>query len=222
MNGLSYRAAVRPNPSLNGDVPRAEDARRAACRRLDRVRFKRHKNRRIAVTNDSHLESATLDFSPSAPWRRSTFRILLPRVDEAPAAQRPTRAAPAPTGKETLLLVEDDARVLRLAQRILERLGYRVLPCGHPRDALVIARNHSGEIALLVTDVVLPKMNGRALAAEITAARPAIKVLYTSGYTDDVIAAGGSIEAGVHFLSKPYTTRSLRELIVKWSGQPCS
>jgi CheY-like chemotaxis protein len=145
----------------------------------------------------------------SEPGEGSTFKIYLPRVldreAEPPAPKIPVGAR----GTETVLLVEDDRLVRRLSRRALESRGYTVLEADGPSAALALASEHSGTIAALVTDVVMPGMSGRALAERMAEIRPKIKVLYTSGYTADAIARHGVLEPGVWFLQKPYSREAL-------------
>ncbi len=108
-------------------------------------------------------------------------------------------------GDETVLLVEDEPALLRLGTLLLTRLGYRVISAARPEDALRLADEHAGAIDLLVTDVVMPGMNGREVAARITARDPRVKCLFTSGYTADVVAHHGVIDAGVQLLEKPFS-----------------
>ena len=146
----------------------------------------------------------------SEPGHGTTFRIYLPRVDAAPVSdQAPPEVAATPRGTETVLLVEDDEALRTLAKEILTVLGYTVLEAGHPADAIRIAQSHGETIHLLLTDVVMPQMNGRQLAETLAAARPDLKVLYMSGYTAGTIGADGILETGVQFLQKPFTPLSL-------------
>jgi len=146
----------------------------------------------------------------SEPGRGTTFSIYLPRA-EAGAATTPGAdpAAGPPCGSETLLLVEDEPAILDLGREVLEGLGYTVLAAASPAAALHLAQAHRGELHLLVTDVVMPGMNGRELAERLVAARPSLKCLFLSGYTADVIAHRGVLEEGVHFLAKPFTLQDL-------------
>jgi DNA-binding NtrC family response regulator len=112
-------------------------------------------------------------------------------------------------GHETILLVEDEAGILRMVRRMLERLGYTVLTASGPGDAVRAAHEHPGEIHLLVTDVVMPEMNGRDLAKSFASRHPGMKVLFMSGYTADVIATHGVLDEGVHFIQKPFSTQDL-------------
>jgi DNA-binding NtrC family response regulator len=113
-------------------------------------------------------------------------------------------------------------RLFRLSTRILQRLGYHVFAAVSPSKALTIAKDHHGNIDLLVTDVVMPEMNGRELAAKLRARHPAMKCLYMSGYTANVIAHHGVLDDGVHFIQKPFTrgdlAASVRSARVKTGG----
>jgi PAS domain S-box-containing protein len=147
----------------------------------------------------------------------TTFRVYLPRVDE-PVERLPK--APAPRlldGTETVLVAEDEAGVRRLIQRVLEHHGYRVLAVATPHDAIEVARGLAEPIHLLLSDVVLPHMSGRALASHVTDIRPEVRVLYTSGYTDNTITQLGVLEPGTPFIQKPFTPdallRKVREVL---------
>jgi signal transduction histidine kinase/CheY-like chemotaxis protein len=140
--------------------------------------------------------------------RGSTFRILLPTVhvrDEAPGIAEPSPA----TGTETILLVEDDAGVRSFAARALRRAGYVVLEASEATEAIAMAAAHRGVVHLLVTDVVLPGMNGRALADRLQASRASLEILYTSGYTDDEVVRRGVLQQRVALLQKPYSATQL-------------
>jgi CheY-like chemotaxis protein len=112
-------------------------------------------------------------------------------------------------GEETILLVEDQPEVRQIVERLLTRLGYRLLVAPDAGAALTLIASDAGRIDLLVTDVVLPGMSGRELADEITQRIPTINVMFISGYTDDAIVRHGVLEAGVHYLEKPFTPDSL-------------
>jgi DNA-binding response OmpR family regulator len=112
-------------------------------------------------------------------------------------------------GTETILLVEDEGSLRAIAREILEEHGYTVIDAAGPTEAVEVAGRHPGGIHLLVTDVVMPGMNGRVLAQTLLATRPMLRVLYMSGYTDDVIAQSGVLESGTLLLEKPFTARAL-------------
>jgi PAS domain S-box-containing protein len=140
----------------------------------------------------------------SEPGRGTSFKVYLPRVEGAAETRRIPESSIAPaTGDETILLVEDEDSVRALARRTLEAMGYRVLDAADGPEAVEIARHEP--IDLLLTDMVLPGMGGGAIAAHIHEIQPGAKVLYTSGYTDDMIVRGGLLERGAAFLEKPFT-----------------
>ena len=146
----------------------------------------------------------------SEPGRGTTFRICLPRhADEAALPPAEETMAAAATGNEVLLLVEDEPRLLSMAQAMLTRLGYRVVAQGSPEAALAAAAQLEGPIDLLVTDVIMPGMDGRELSRRLCERRPDLRTLFMSGYSGNIIAHHGVLEPGVHFLQKPFTTRDL-------------
>mgnify|MGYP000887703076 CR=1 FL=1 len=145
----------------------------------------------------------------SEPGQGSTFRIYLPQLRDAPAETAPPAPPPLPAGHETILLVEDEPALLNMARMMLEQIGYRVLPAATPAEALRLAKLESGRIDLLMTDVVMPQMNGRDLGQILAEECPDLKRLFMSGYTADVIAPHGVIETGVHFIAKPFTPSEL-------------
>jgi signal transduction histidine kinase/ActR/RegA family two-component response regulator len=151
----------------------------------------------------------------SEPGGGATFKIYLPRREEGKADQ--TRSAPPPSaqarGAETILLVEDEDQVRAVAKGILSRAGYRVLEASNPGEAIALCEQHPAEIHLLLTDVVMPRMNGRQLAARVALLRPAAKVVFMSGYTDDAILHNGVLDAGVSFIQKPFTPDSLNRKV---------
>jgi PAS domain S-box-containing protein len=148
----------------------------------------------------------------------TTFRIYLPRLDQPATVERP-QAAPAvpPRGEETVLLAEDEDAVRALVRHVLQGCGYTVLEGRDGAEALRVARRHQGPIALLVTDVVMPRLSGREVAERLTAMYPGLKVLFLSGYTDDAVMRHGIQEAEVHFLQKPFSpaalVRKVREVL---------
>ena len=140
----------------------------------------------------------------------TSFKVYLPRVDEQAEEWQPSDLPGTMTGgNETILLVEDDAQVRQLAVRVLQRLGYTVLTASNGPAALRLAEKHAGGIDLLLTDVVMPGMSGRELARTLAERIPGLKVLYTSGYTENVIVHHGVLDAGIRFVSKPYTPHAL-------------
>lgn len=146
----------------------------------------------------------------SEPGRGTTFRIHLPRIfgADADAGVRPATVSSA-GGTETVLVVEDQAEVRKLAMSILRRGGYRLMEAATGPEAIELAAGFTGEIDLLVTDVVMPGMTGRELAGRLQTSRPGLKVLYTSGYSSDVIARQGMLDPGVAYLAKPFAPADL-------------
>jgi two-component system cell cycle sensor histidine kinase/response regulator CckA len=141
----------------------------------------------------------------SEPGKGSTFKVYLPRVEdplEEIAAPQPQLHAQR--GSETILLVEDEEAVRDLIQTVLTEQGYEVIPSRDTQHALQIAECHPHEIHLLLTDVVMPSMSGRELATRVSEHRRGIRVLFMSGYTDNVITSGGMLEKGLAFLQKPF------------------
>jgi len=135
----------------------------------------------------------------------STFKVYFPCHEALAAPGGGSAARPQSfKGTETILLVEDEAALLNLVKRLLEHQGYTVLPAGSPNEALEIATGYAGTIHMLMTDVVMPDMNGRDLWVQLDALRPGIKTLFMSGYTADVIAHHGILDKGVNFLQKPF------------------
>ncbi|MDD5562428.1 MAG: PAS domain S-box protein [Thermoanaerobaculaceae bacterium] len=145
----------------------------------------------------------------SEPGRGTTFKIYLPRWTGEGQPAPTAREALGPRGSETVLIAEDEEAILRLAERILASHGYRVLTAAAPGDALRLAERYGEPIHLLLTDVVMPVMNGRELCERLRTSRAALRVLYMSGYTADVIANRGIVEDGVAFLQKPFTITGL-------------
>jgi len=142
----------------------------------------------------------------SEPGQGTTFKIYLPRDLAATAtAIRPPTVPWRSTGTETILVVEDEEALRKVARRTLDAAGYTVLTAADGDDALLTSAQHVGAIHLLLTDVVMPRMSGRALAQELAKTRPTLKVLYMSGYTDNAIVHHGVLDTGTHFLGKPFT-----------------
>jgi len=149
----------------------------------------------------------------SEPEQGTTIKVYLPRHSgEAIRVHRESPADIPPGQGETVLLVEDDGSILKLAQTILEKLGYTVLPAASPSEAESQAAAHAGDIDLLITDVVMPEMNGRELSEHLRAVHPELETLYMSGYTANVIAHRGVLDEGVSFIPKPL---SIKDLAIK-------
>jgi CheY-like chemotaxis protein len=160
----------------------------------------------------------------SAPGAGACFKIYLPSCEQSGQFIRSIAAAtPAPRGSETILLVEDEKVVRRLSVNALMECGYTVLEARSGDEALRLLEQYDGPIHLLVTDVVMPGIGGRALAERLSAAIPNLKVLYVSGYTDDAVVRHGVAYEQVAFLSKPYSpitfAQKIREVL---DGLPVS
>ncbi|MBK7916294.1 MAG: response regulator [Chloroflexi bacterium] len=156
----------------------------------------------------------------STPNLGTTFKVYLPRFADPVQVAEEERPSPPPLQSkgETVLLVEDEAAVLQMAADALRYLGYKVITAVTPDEAIYQMENYAGTIDLLMTDIILPVMNGRELAERIIAIQPDIKILYVSGYPADFIAHRGVLEGGVHFLQKPFSLQklasSLKETLV--------
>jgi CheY-like chemotaxis protein len=147
---------------------------------------------------DSELEHGT------------TFEVYLPRVE----ADEPTHhPEPEPVGRlggsETVLIVEDEQLLRRAARRILSGHGYNVVEATHGDDALIVCERHEGEIHVMLTDLIMPGMGGRELASRVAVLRPAMKVVYMSGYTEDAIASRGDLPEDISFIQKPFSPDAL-------------
>ncbi|MGC4119830.1 MAG: PAS domain S-box protein [Myxococcales bacterium] len=149
----------------------------------------------------------------SEKGRGTTFTVFLPRHQGADQAAGEAAPGPDLQGNETVLIVEDEPGLLNLTRRMLERQGYRVVAASTPGEALRLAHAHPGEIHLLMTDVVMPEMNGRDLAKNLLAVHPHLRLLFMSGYTSDVIAERGVLEEGTNFIQKPFTAAGLAEKV---------
>ncbi len=145
----------------------------------------------------------------SEPGQGTTFKVYLPRHAAAAVRDPAGGAAKPPTGTETILVVEDEASLLEIAQTTLTEKGYTVLTARTPGEAIALAGSHPGEIHLLLTDVVLPEMNGRELQERLRPLRPAMKTVFMSGYTANVIAHRGVLDEGIDFLQKPFSVKAL-------------
>jgi len=147
----------------------------------------------------------------SEPGRGTTFRLYLPRHDrgeEAPSEASEPVSFPKGRG-ETVLIVEDEDSILKLVMRVLRSIGYTVLVASTPASALEQVRLHNGRIHLLLTDVVMPEMNGSELSRLMLSIHPDLRVLYMSGYTANVIAHRGVLDKGINFLQKPFSKNDL-------------
>jgi len=150
----------------------------------------------------------------SEPGGGTTFKIYL--VRETVANETPVRPAPPAqpvAGQATILLVEDDEMILELAAKMLGALGYRVLAANSPFEAMATAARHDGSIDLLVTDVIMPELNGRELSRRLQAGHPGLRTLYISGYTANVIAHRGLLEDGIMLVEKPFTRQQLADKV---------
>ena len=149
----------------------------------------------------------------SEPEQGTTFRIYLPRCADK-AENGPEEAKKSPSrGTETVLLVEDDNSILDICREVLESLGYKVLTTQSPRDALAMANSYPEPIHLLITDVIMPEMNGQELRYRMHDIKPEIKVIFISGYTANVIAQHGVLDKGINFLQKPFSVQDLAEKV---------
>jgi len=146
----------------------------------------------------------------SEPGRGSTFKVYLPLARElSERVLKPHQVPQQVIGKETILVVEDEEIVRQLTCEMLQDLGYTVMKAGDPVEAIELCRRHGGPIHLLLTDVVMPQMDGRTLYRHLAPERPEMKVLYVSGYTEDAIVRHGVLEDNVNFLQKPFTVYGL-------------
>ncbi|MEQ8220742.1 MAG: response regulator [Candidatus Eremiobacterota bacterium] len=144
----------------------------------------------------------------------ATFKIYLPRHKEENLNKTQKKNGEnIPKGKETVLICEDEEFILNLCKNSLTKLGYMVITAKSPKQAVTMVKNHTGKIDLLLTDVVMPEMNGRELMGELQNIRPGIKCIYMSGYTAEIIAHKGVIEEGVNFIQKPFSVYELAQKV---------
>jgi len=146
----------------------------------------------------------------SEPGKGTTFKIYLPRYETKTVpvpVEVPVQAATG--GTETILLVEDEPMILNLCKTLLEQMGYTVLTASIPSKAIHLAEVHAGQIHLLITDVVMPEMNGWDLSKRLLSLYPEIRTLFMSGYTANVFARQGALEEGIHFMQKPFSENDL-------------
>jgi CheY-like chemotaxis protein len=150
----------------------------------------------------------------SEPGHGTTFKLYFPRVTEpvSPGLSEDPEP-PRHEGGETVMLVEDEAQVRDLTERMLKQLGYSVLAAAHGKEAMDVSRAHPGKISLLVTDVVMPNMSGKQVADALLSSRPGLRVLYLSGYADNTVVHHGVLDSNVDFLSKPFSREALAHKI---------
>jgi CheY-like chemotaxis protein len=158
----------------------------------------------------------------SEPGHGTSFNALLPAAETAQGARHEVISTAQTSGSETILLVEDEDALRQVTARILRRNGYRVLSAANGPEAITVVKQHEGPIELLITDVVMPYMLGREVAAQVTDARPGIQVLYISGYAQAVLGAQGTLDAGVALLQKPFSERLLLSSIRERLDAPYS
>jgi CheY-like chemotaxis protein len=145
----------------------------------------------------------------SVPGKGTAFKIYLPRTGDFPAGISAVEGIASPSGTETVMLVEDDEMVQRLTRKILIHLGYDVLPALDINDALQICDVHPTPIQLLLTDVIMPGMNGVELYARLRAKCPQMKALFMSGYAEEVVVRQGVLPVGTQFIQKPFAMEDL-------------
>src|ERR1700687_2127024 len=161
-------------------------------------------------------QSGGFIFVDRHPQRGTAFRAYFPRVDvreNAAAAQDSLGLPRADHGQETILLVEDETNLRRLARQYLETQGYKILEAEDGAAALQIVDGYEGTIDLLFTDVIMPGMNGRELATQVTKLLPGIRVLYMSGYTENEVGHDGTLDAGINLLQKPFSLPALKDRV---------
>lgn len=151
----------------------------------------------------------------SEPGQGASFSIYLPRAREEKEAPDEEEYEHKPSGTGCILLAEDDATVLQIAKEMLESIGYTVIPAASPEEAVACCENPELHIDLVLTDVIMPGMNGSELVKKIRQTRPGMKTLYMSGYTTDVIARHGILERGVMFLQKPFTMKTIADKVAQ-------
>jgi two-component system cell cycle sensor histidine kinase/response regulator CckA len=149
----------------------------------------------------------------SEPGKGTTFKIYLPRVQEAAHSIQHTPPVAPVQGSETVLIAEDDPGVRHAATRLLQLTGYTVLSASSGTEALSLLERHEGPVHLMLTDMIMPGMGGRELATLLREVRPQMKVVFTSGYTNDAILQNGLLDETAHFIGKPYTAVDLRRKV---------
>ncbi|MBI3202196.1 MAG: response regulator [Myxococcales bacterium] len=156
----------------------------------------------------------------SEPGAGTTFEVYLPRALEEPSSPTPGVAAEATGGAETILVVEDEGAVRKLTERMLRAAGFEVLSAGSGAEALSTCEGYAGDIDLLLTDVVMPKMSGRELADQLRRARPSLRVLYMSGYADDAITDHGVLDPQTKLIGKPFSAAELTHKVREALDEP--
>lgn len=149
----------------------------------------------------------------SEPGQGTTFKIYLPAVEGEAARLQKEQTSDDLTGSETILIVEDDDALRNLGRKILELQGYKILDAENGIEALKVSEEYEGQIHLMLTDVVMPKMGGRELEERLHPVRPEMKVVYMSGYPDETIVHHGVVKPGIEFLQKPLGSESLKRKI---------
>jgi len=145
----------------------------------------------------------------SKPGVGTAITVYLPRRDAQLSARSVVPISSVSTGRETVLVVEDEQRLRALVERILQNAGYTVLVAESGADALALFDQHGGKVDLLLTDVVLPQMSGREIAERLAQTKPTLKVLYMSGYTEEIIDRHGVLEDGARLIGKPFTAADM-------------
>ncbi len=151
----------------------------------------------------------------SEPDRGTTFRIYLPRVDESLVTEQSVTEEPElPNGTEVLLMVEDEAAVRELSALVLRECGYEVLEAGNGQEGLQVASaHHQSRISLVISDIIMPQMGGQEMVEQLRKSYPDMKVLFTSGYTDDALVSHGGLDRNVAFLEKPFSPKQLAKKV---------
>jgi len=156
----------------------------------------------------------------SEPAHGTTFRLYFPRVSQdAQPAQHDETPETLARGSGTVLVVEDEDAVRRFVSSVLSESGYTVLECASPREAVSLVEGHEGRIDLLITDVVMPDMNGQALADEVRRQRPSMPVIFISGYTGNGLAQRGLLKEDVKLLTKPFGAPQLSDAVREMLGR---
>jgi len=160
----------------------------------------------LATVYDIVIQSGGYIDVESEEGKGTTFNTYLPQVEQQnKKTEEPSFANETVSGKETILLVEDEYQVRVWIQKVLSRYGYTIIDAPNGTDALGIWQKNSTAFDLLITDVIMPKMSGRELANQLLSDRPDLKVLYMSGYTDDELGPHGILESGIQFIQKPFS-----------------